>query len=263
MLRRAAARSKPSPSTQQAQPQQAQQQQQTQPLPNPAFQSPSSDELIQRTRLKIPNAHVFKLPPKPHSGGWRGADWRDKVWQGTLKVVERGDETAVLLVDAQEERNIFAVCPIAHFSDSNGVDRCIDSSRYFVLRIQNAQGRHMFIGLAFNERNDAFDFNTALEDSRREKEVERQVAKGVGVTGVNRSVDYRMKEGEKIRVSIPKFPKEDEVNSPSALEGESGSSSILSEGGAAARRRETKKTASGRSGGFLAPSSKDTPSRLA
>ncbi|KAL7516008.1 hypothetical protein ACHAWX_001069 [Stephanocyclus meneghinianus] len=274
MLRRATARSKPSPSTQQAQPQQAHQQahpqqqqqqpqQQTQPLPTPAFQNPSSDELIQRTRLKIPNAHVFKLPPKPHAGGWRGADWRDKVWQGTLKVVERGDETAVLLVDAQEERNIFAVCPIVHFAESNGVDRCIDSSRYFVLRIQNAQGRHMFIGLAFNERNDAFDFNTALEDSRREKEVERQVAKGVGVSAVGKSVDYKMKEGEKIRVSIPKFPKEDDGNSPSAAEGENGSSSTSSGGGAAARRREAKKTGSARSGGFLAPSSKDTPSRLA
>ena len=132
------------------------------------------DEVIERIRLKIPNAHVFKLPPHPSSGGWRGADWRDKVWQGTLKVVERGEETAVLLVDSAEEKNIFAVCPIQHYlsgnnagngagapNSGNGVDRCVDSSRYFVLRIQNAQGRHMFIGLAFNERNDAFDFNTA------------------------------------------------------------------------------------------------------
>jgi hypothetical protein len=64
----------------------------------------------------------------------------------------------VLLVDSNVESNIFAVCPITHSTESNGV----------VLRIQNAQGRHMFIGLAFNERNDAFDFNTELEDSRRE-----------------------------------------------------------------------------------------------
>ena len=32
-----------------------------------------SDELIERVRLKIANAHIFKLPPKPDSGGWRGA----------------------------------------------------------------------------------------------------------------------------------------------------------------------------------------------
>ena len=74
----------------------------------------------------------------------------------------------MLLVDSNVESNIFAVCPISNFAELNGVDRCIDSLRYFVLRIQNAQGRHMFIGLAFNEWNDAFDFNTALEDSRRE-----------------------------------------------------------------------------------------------
>jgi len=32
-----------------------------------------SDEVIERVRLKITNAHIFKLPPKPDSGGWRGA----------------------------------------------------------------------------------------------------------------------------------------------------------------------------------------------
>ena len=46
------------------------------------------DEVIERVRIKIPNAHVFKLPPNPSSSGWRGADWRDKVWQGTLKVIQ-------------------------------------------------------------------------------------------------------------------------------------------------------------------------------
>ena len=225
-----------------------------------------SDELIEHVRVKITNAHVFKLPPKPSSGGWRGADWRDKVWQGTLKVVERGEQTSVLLVDSKEERNIFAVCPIQHNADGNnnnmgnGVDRCIDSSRYFVLRIQNAQGRHMYIGLAFNERNDAFDFNTALEDSRREKEGERKVA--LGISGVGKGVNYKMKEGEKIRVSIPKIPSTecggDDDTSPS----EGGYKKPQS---AAAKRRESRKAGQARnsaSGGFLKPSSKDTPSRI-
>ena len=73
----------------------------------------------------------------------------------------------------------------------------------------------MYIGLAFNERNDAFDFNTALEDSRREKEVERKLALGMTASGSSSSssmllgngkkVDYTMKEGEKIHVSIPKL----------------------------------------------------------
>ena len=119
----------------------------------------------------------------------------------------------MLLVDPANDRNIFAVCPIRHNLDggasaaNNGVDRCVDSSRYFVLRIQNAQGRHMFIGLAFNERNDAFDFNTALEDSRREKVAERKAASGESNSNLSK-VDYRMKEGEKITVAIPKGPQD-------------------------------------------------------
>lgn len=42
-----------------------------------------------------------------------------------------------------------------------------DSGRYFVLKIVNEQGRHAFIGIAFNERNDAFDFNVALQEHKR------------------------------------------------------------------------------------------------
>lgn len=151
-------------------------------------------EVIERVRCVIRDAHVFKLPPRPTSGGWRGADWRDEVWQGTVKVVERGDNTLVLLVD-RSSGDIFAVCPIK----DGAVDRCVDSSRYFVLRIENANGRHMFIGMAFNERNDAFDFNTSLEDSRREREAAK--APAVKLPGLP-AKDYSIKEGQKIRVNI-------------------------------------------------------------
>ena len=197
-------------------------------------------------------------------------DWRDKVWQGTLKVVERGEETAVLLVDAQNEKNIFAVCPVKHNIDEknnigNGIDRCIDSSRYFVLRIQNAEGRHMYIGLAFNERNDAFDFNTALEDSRREKEIEQNAE--LGISSMAKGIDYKMKEGEKIRVSIPKIPNGggsgDDVWSPVSSSGSSPDKEQQQQKKSAAeRRREAKKSGNNTaSGGLLKASSKDTPAK--
>lgn len=155
-------------------------------------------EIIERVRVVIKDAHVFKLPARPSSGGWRGADWRDEVWQGAVKIVERGDATLVLLVDPRSSR-IFAVCPINYDGGYNAVDRCVDSSRYFVLRIVNGNGRHMFIGLAFNERNDAFDFNTSLEDARREREFAK---KPVQTFQNVPSKDYSMKEGEKIHVNV-------------------------------------------------------------
>ena len=161
----------------------------------------------------------------------------------------RDDSTLVLLFDSKDERSIFAICPIVHdvghentttnnngggSNAGNGVDRCIDSSRYFVLRILNVQtGRHMYIGLAFNERNDAFDFNTSLEDSRREKEMDHRAEllakemESLGVTtndddaacggggGSGRGVvvggmNYTMKEGEKIHVKIPVLTNNDD-----------------------------------------------------
>jgi len=160
------------------------------------LQSLQDPDIVERVRATIPNAHVFKLPPRQSATiGWRGADWKEKVWQGSVKVVERGELTAVLLVD-KTKGSIFAVCPVKE----GAVDRCVDSSRYFVLRIENANGRHMFIGVAFNERNDAFDFNTSLEDSKREREQESNPA----ILDLGPPKDYSIKVGEKIKVSIPK-----------------------------------------------------------
>jgi len=45
------------------------------------------------------------------------------------------------------------------------------------------------------ETHVSFDFNTVLEDSRREKEVEKQMANGECLTSSGPSVDYKMKEG--------------------------------------------------------------------
>lgn len=188
-------------------------------------------EVIERVRCAIPNAHVFKLPTRPTAGGWRGADWDQEVWQGTLKVVERGDLTVVLLVDGKNG-SIFAVCPVKE----GAVDRCVDSSRYFVLRVESAEGRHIFIGLAFNERNDAFDFNTSLEDARREKEAEANADANPMEYEDMTPKDYSMKDGEKIHISVSK------------VAGKKGGGRRGSAG-------------PGGAGGFLKPSSKDTPRR--
>lgn len=158
------------------------------------MKSLENTEVIERVRCVIKDAHVFKLPPRPTAGGWRGADWTEEVWQGTVKVVERDDSTMVLLVD-RTTGSIFAVCPIK----DGAIDRCVDSSRYFVLRIENANGRHMFIGMAFNERNDAFDFNTSLQDAQREREAAKEP---VAALPSLPEKDYSIKEGEKIRVKI-------------------------------------------------------------
>jgi len=148
----------------------------------------------------------------------------------------------VLLVD-RNSGDIFAVCPI----QDGAVDRCVDSSRYFVLRIENANGRHMFIGMAFNERNDAFDFNTSLEDSRREREAAKEPL--AALPGLP-TKDYSIKEGEKISVNIK-----------SMGGGKSKSSRTKSKGGGGGFLKPPSKDTPKTGGGFLKPPSKDTPRR--
>jgi hypothetical protein len=74
----------------------------------------------------------------------------------------------------------------------------LDSGRYYVLRITNNAGRHAFIGIAFNERNDAFDFNVALSEHKKEQERENTTHESV----ITSTRDLSLKEGEKIKINI-------------------------------------------------------------
>ena len=93
---------------------------------------------------------------------------------------------------------MFASCTV---TDDSCVERTLDSGRYFVLKIQNAQGRHAFIGIAFNERNDAFDFNVALQEHKAECEREDKAAAEPAVSNIPMR-DLSIKSGEKITVKI-------------------------------------------------------------
>lgn len=97
-----------------------------------------------------------------------------------------------------DKNQVFASCPV---TDDAAVEKCLDSGRYFVLRIQNAQGKHAYIGIAFNERNDSFDFNVTLQEHKSECEREDQAKAGITAAPIQHR-DFSLKEGEKIRVNI-------------------------------------------------------------
>lgn len=127
--------------------------------------------------------------------GYRASEWpKDPTWQGKLRVVAKGNNLAIFLLD--DNLNVFAVC---YVTDESAVERTLDSGRYFVLRITNAQGRHAFIGIAFNERSDAFDFNVALSSFKTE--IERE-GKASLESSEQQHQDFSLKSGEKIKIKI-------------------------------------------------------------
>jgi hypothetical protein len=57
---------------------------------------------------------------------------------------------------------VFAVCPIPE-NYQDAVVKCQDSSRGFAVRLSN-NGKFAWVGAAFRERSDAFDFNVCFTD---------------------------------------------------------------------------------------------------
>lgn len=155
------------------------------------------DEDYERTLLQLPQVLVFKIPTLKTSGGHRAADWpTTPVWTGKLKIVEKKGVAVIVLID--DRNQTFAVCPV---TDDGAIDRTVDSGRYFILRIENAQGKRAFIGIAFNERNDAFDFNVALSEHKAQKEREQQATDFFDSPSAALK-DLSLKEGEKVKITI-------------------------------------------------------------
>jgi adaptin ear-binding coat-associated protein 1/2 len=121
-----------------------------------------SDE-VERTLCQLPSVFVYKAPTRTSAEGYRASNFpKDHMWAGKLRIVAKGRQASIILIDANTNA-VFATCPYGE----GAVERTVDSGRYFILRIVNAQGKHAYIGIAFNERNDAFDFNVALQEHDR------------------------------------------------------------------------------------------------
>ncbi|KAF0773275.1 hypothetical protein AaE_002188 [Aphanomyces astaci] len=170
-----------------------------------------ADEAIERVLKVINQVFAFKIPPQSSAAGHRADSWpKDPVWTGRLVISSINDATQIQLRDPKTGA-LFAACPISK-DGPPAVTKVVDSSRYFVLRLVDPKsGRHAFIGIAFEDRNDAFDFNVAIDDHQNEVKREEHAATEA-VTNPTVSKDFSLKQGQTIKIKLNKKEKDSDGN---------------------------------------------------
>lgn len=162
-----------------------------------------------RTRVaRAQECFVYKIPPLRSESGHRANDWdvNKWLWQGRARVAAAGNKLSLYLEDA-ETGALFAACPVNEpGTGPTSVEPVTDSSRYFVLRIEDSTGKHAYIGMGFRERPDAYEFNATIADHwkgvRREREAE-EVRRRLEQEGDARpALDLSLKEGQTLTIDL-------------------------------------------------------------
>lgn len=149
--------------------------------------------------------YVYMIPPRKSSASYRADEWdvNKWTWEGALRVVSKGEQCMVKLED-KNTGELYAQAFVRR-DQPLPVEPVIDSSRYFVLCVEENFGghtRHAFIGLGFRERPQAYDFQAALYDhvkylnkKQAAEEMEQQYQ-------TSSSVDYSLKEGQTLKLQL-------------------------------------------------------------
>lgn len=173
-------------------------------------------DAIQRVLFIASSVHVYNIPPLASTKGYTAATWTEDpkrhIFTVRLRVIETATtqpsgedkvKTDVILEDSSSGQ-LFAAAP---YTTPAVVEPCLDSSRFFALRVQDPSGRKATLGVGFEERSEAFDFSIALQEAQK--------ALGLGAGGVSgpnglqkkkevveEKKDYSLKEGETITVNL-------------------------------------------------------------
>ncbi|XP_006883667.1 PREDICTED: adaptin ear-binding coat-associated protein 2 isoform X1 [Elephantulus edwardii] len=156
-----------------------------------------------------PEVHVYRIPPRATNRGYRAAEWQldQPSWSGRLRITAKG-QVAYIKLEDRTSGELFAQAPVDQFPGT-AVESVTDSSRYFVIRIEDGNGRRAFIGVGFGDRGDAFDFNVALQDHFKWVKQQSEFAKQAQNPDQGPKLDLGFKEGQTIKLNIASMKKKE------------------------------------------------------
>jgi hypothetical protein len=181
--------------------------------------SPTPADAIQRILFICPRVHIYSLPPLTTTKGYTAALWTDdnnrrQIFTARIRIIETATPsphadvpepiTTEILLEDPATADLFASVP---YTDPGAVEATLDSARFFAVRVVGEGGRKATLGIGFEERGEAIDFNIALQEVRKVQGIGGEEKLKVGAKGLVKEVqeekkDFRLKEGEMIHVDI-------------------------------------------------------------
>uniref|UniRef100_A0A914HG23 NECAP PHear domain-containing protein n=1 Tax=Globodera rostochiensis TaxID=31243 RepID=A0A914HG23_GLORO len=142
------------------------------------------------------------IPPLTGNKGYKASDWKldSPDWTGRLRLISTSNKLEIRLED-KNSGELYAKAPVGQLN-SVDYEPVTDSSRYFVVRLRNDNGKTAFVGLGFADRADSFDLNVAIQDHFK---TIKKCDESMGEELQNEpKLDLSFKEGQTITVNIGK-----------------------------------------------------------
>lgn len=166
-------------------------------------------ERLEIVLFQVSECYVYMIPPRKTAASYRADEWdvNKWAWEGTLKVISKGEECIIRLED-KSTGELYARAFLRK-GEPHPVEAVIDSSRYFVLRVEENIGgrlRHAFIGIGFRERPIAYDFQAALHDHMKYLDKKKTAEEMEQQFQNSSTVDYSLKDGETLVLQLKNKP---------------------------------------------------------
>ena len=173
-----------------------------------ASRSEEADTPIELILARFQEVFCYKVPPQASAAGHRAEDWNlgEPRFTGRLHLVGVGSTLECRVLKQDGDDVPMAVCPVRTGADAAPVDAVVaavaDSSRYFVFRCEDAQGRRAYLGVGFRERDEAYDFKASMGDFIRSARREATAAvlrdEAAKAPDATPAVDMSLKGGLKL-----------------------------------------------------------------
>ena len=173
------------------------------------------DSAIQRIVFLTSDVHVYGIPPLSSNQGFSASTWTSptqptaqQIFTARLRIIEtslEGKIQADIVLEDPTTGELFAAAP---YTSTAVVQQANDSSRFFAVRVQGEGGMKATLGIGFEDRSPALDFNIALAELRKVLAADGAAATSARSTGSAKVADetsgpdFSLKEGEKIHIQV-------------------------------------------------------------